>query len=125
MWKRDEEVAPEYKEGESYTNREKELMADKWLRDDARSEVCRECGGKGAATGAVQSYQQFAENGDPLEDAHGGYLFLEFPEYSCPKSHQWFQGEGEARGIGGDNPILFEEHLHSRRRREIFPANGT
>lgn len=31
---------------------------------------------------------------------------------------------GKTRGIGGDNPILFEEHLYSRKRREIYNQNG-
>ena len=29
------------------------------------------------------------------------------------------------RGIGGENPILFEEHVYSRKRREIYNQNGT
>lgn len=29
------------------------------------------------------------------------------------------------RGIGGENPILFEEHIYSRKRREIYNQNGT
>jgi len=28
------------------------------------------------------------------------------------------------RGIAGDDPILFEEHIHQRRRREILNENG-
>lgn len=31
---------------------------------------------------------------------------------------------GKERGIGGDKPILFEEHIHQRRRREILNENG-
>ncbi len=31
---------------------------------------------------------------------------------------------GKERGIGGEDPILFEEHLYSRRRREILNENG-
>lgn len=34
-------------------------------------------------------------------------------------------GTGRERGIGGENPILFEDHLHQRRRREIQCENGT
>lgn len=34
-------------------------------------------------------------------------------------------GTGKERGIGGDNPILFEDHLYQRRRREIQCASGT
>lgn len=32
---------------------------------------------------------------------------------------------GKERGIGGLDPILFEEHIYSRKRREIYPENGT
>lgn len=32
---------------------------------------------------------------------------------------------GRERGIGGDHPILFEDHLYQRRRREIQCASGT
>lgn len=32
---------------------------------------------------------------------------------------------GKPRGIGGEDPILFEEHLYSRKRREIYNQNGT
>jgi len=117
VWRKDEE-APEYVEGRSYTNREKELIADSLLRDDARSEVCRVCKASGSPTGRTETMAQ------PAVDQGGHALSLEFPEFSCPAGHIWFQGEGEARGIGGKDPILFEEHLANRRRREILPANG-
>lgn len=32
---------------------------------------------------------------------------------------------GTKRGIGGENPILFEEHIYARKRREIYPVSGT
>lgn len=32
---------------------------------------------------------------------------------------------GKERGIGGEDPILFEDHLYQRRRREIQCASGT
>jgi len=31
---------------------------------------------------------------------------------------------GKERGIGGENPILFAEHLYARKRREIYPKSG-
>lgn len=119
MWRREQEETPDYVEGEQYTNRQMELMADAILRDDARSEICRECRTRGEATGEVESVSQ------DIKDESGHELYIEFPKYACDNGHSWFQGEGEARGIGGDDPILFEEHLQSRRRREIFPTNGT
>lgn len=115
-----EEEAPEYEEGKTdYTNRQMELMADELLREDARAELCRVCKQRGDETGVVESRKQEAA------DLEGNPLYLSFPEYKCKNDHTWFKGEGLARGIGGDAPILFEEHLQSRRRREIFPANGT
>lgn len=119
MWKRDEEEVPEYEEGREYTNRQIELMTDALLREDARSEMCRVCGDRGEPTGTVRT------EGQGISDQEGNELAINFTEYRCGDGHSWYQGEGEARGIGGDNPILFEEHLQSRRRREIFPNNGT
>jgi hypothetical protein len=120
MYFKDDEEAPEYEEGKTdYTNRQKELMANELLREDARAELCRECEERGEETGHVEARVQ-----EGITDNHGNSLSLDFPEYECPNGHRWFKGEGLARGIGGDNPILFEEHLQSRKRREIFPANG-
>lgn len=31
---------------------------------------------------------------------------------------------GKEKGIGGDNPILFQEHLYQRQKREILNENG-
>lgn len=31
---------------------------------------------------------------------------------------------GKPRGIGGENPILFAEHLYARQKREILNENG-
>lgn len=116
----EEEEVPEYEEGKTdYTNRQLELMANEMLREDSRAELCRKCNGRGEETGNVESRIQ-----EGVTDTEGNPLSLDFPEYKCKKGHKWFKGEGLARGIGGDNPILFEEHLQSRRRREIFPANG-
>lgn len=32
---------------------------------------------------------------------------------------------GKPTGIKGDNPVLFEEHIQARKRREIYNQNGT
>lgn len=126
MWRRfQDEVTPDYKEGESYTNREMELMADALLKEEARTEICRTCNSGGSPTGHKESKLQCGEDGNPLIDLEGNELIISFPEIGCKNGHTWFLGEGMARGIGGENPILFEEHLHSRRRREIYPENGT
>lgn len=94
-------------------------MADQLLRDDAKGEVCRECGGRGESTGEVRTTKQDAVDGQ------GNQLHLDYPEFKCAAGHIWFAGEGSVRGIGGENPILFEEHIQSRRRREIFNSLGT
>lgn len=31
---------------------------------------------------------------------------------------------GKKRGIGGENPILFDEHIYKRQQREILNVNG-
>jgi hypothetical protein len=127
MWKRqpEEEVTKDIEPGEDYNNRQLEAKADLWLREDARSEICRECGERGAETGFLKDMPQFTPEGEPLTDSRGRQLKLEFPEIKCSNDHSWFQGEGQARGIGGDAPILFEEHFQSRKRREIYTSLGT
>ena len=32
---------------------------------------------------------------------------------------------GKPRGIGGEDPILFEDHLRQRKRREVYNITGT
>jgi hypothetical protein len=117
--------APEYVEGKSYTNIELDAMAEEILRKDSKNELCRECGEKGAETGESTTLGQYTNEGDLIIDDDGNQLFMEFPELKCTNDHTWFKGEGRARGLDGDSPILFEEHLQSRRRREIYPVEGT
>lgn len=128
MWKRrpeDEETDKTVEEGQKYSKAQLSGKADLWLREDARSELCRECGERGDETGYLKAMPQHSTEGEPLKDKEGKHLSLEFPEIKCDNGHSWFQGEGQARGIGGDNPILFEEHFQSRRRREIYTTVGT
>lgn len=113
------EVAPEYVPGREYTQREMELIADEMLKEDSRAELCRECGKRGDKTGTARQTEQ------PLEDGSGNPLVIDFYELKCENNHLWFEGEGRARGIGGSNPILFEEHFASRKRREIYTTIGT
>lgn len=100
-------------------------LADDLLKQDARTELCRKCDKPGVETGRVESMPQVTEDGDPVTDEEGNVLYVEFPEYECPKQHRWYRGEGTRKGIGGDNPILFENHLQDRRRREIYVTVGT
>lgn len=102
-----------------YSSRELGELADELLREDARSELCRECGERGDPT------ERFKELEQDLRDLEGNALVLRFPEHRCENGHLWYQGEGAVRGIGGDNPILFEEHFQSRRRREIYNSLGS
>lgn len=122
MWKRFEEqepVTPEVEEGVKYTPSELEAKADVWLREDSRRELCRKCDQPGSLTGEVKTKKQSAK------DKQGTELTLEFNQYRCDNDHTWYKGEGKMRGIAGENPILFEEHFQSRKRREIYTARGT
>jgi hypothetical protein len=109
----------EYEDGRDYTATQLNQLADDFLRKDAKREICRECGELGSETGNKSSISQV------VEDKEGNELILDFPEYQCKNKHNWYQGEGKTRGIKGDAPILFEEHLYQRRRREIYNASGT
>jgi hypothetical protein len=113
------EEAPEYIPGNTYTGREMELIADDMLKADSKAELCRECGTSGGRTGELKHTEQ------GLEDGSGNTLHIDFPELECDNGHKWFEGEGKAKGIGGDYPILFEEHFASRKRREIYTSIGT
>lgn len=116
----DYEEGLKYEEGRTdYTNKQLNQLADDFLREDAKKEICRECGEEGKETGNYNPISQ------KIEDAEGHELIIDFPEYCCKNDHVWYQGEGKAKGIKGDDPILFEEHLQQRRRREIYNSTGT
>lgn len=114
-----------YTEGESYSDRELEQFADAILRADSRRELCRQCDKYGDETGNIESQPQEHEDGSPLVDETGAQLYVDFPELRCVNGHIWYKGEGKARGNGGRNPVLFEEHLKNRQRREIYTTVGT
>jgi hypothetical protein len=119
-WNYYQEPEPiEYEEGVEYTNAQMNQIADQILREDTRNELCRTCGERGEETGEKRQVEQDAK------DEAGATLILEFEQYECSEGHQWYKGEGKRRGVQGDNPILFDEHLQSRRRREIYTAVGT
>lgn len=102
-----------------YNNTELQALADDLLREDARTELCRDCGCRGDETGETVATVQEAT------DARGNPLVIDWPVYGCKNGHEWAAGEGAVRGIGGQNPILFEEHFQSRRRREIYNSLGS
>lgn len=108
-----------------YTNSQMERLADHLLREDSKREMCRTCGRPGTETGEVESQPELDENDNPKTDKEGNVLYVNFPELACDHGHRWYKGEGKARGIDGRNPILFENHLQERRRREIYTAIGT
>lgn len=123
-----EEVEPSaltYEEGKSYRNSELEQIATNLLRADSRRELCRQCDEYGSETGHIESQPQTHPDGDPLVDNEGNQLYVDFPELQCDNGHIWYKGEGKARGNGGTNPVLFEEHLKNRQRREIYTQVGT
>jgi hypothetical protein len=123
--KQEEEVSPEVEEGKSYTKGELNAISDAILREHSRTELCRECDGEGRETGNIIQKEQ-RKDGKLLVNENGQPLVLEFKEYKCDDAgHTWYEGEGRVRGIGGDDPILFEEHFQSRRRREIYTSLGT
>jgi hypothetical protein len=109
-----------------YSNWELEQIANTLLREDSNNELCRKCGNYGKETGQVESAPQIhKDTGDPLTDDAGNVLYMDFPELICENGHRWYLGEGKRRGIDGENPILFENHLQERRRREIYTEIGT
>jgi hypothetical protein len=92
---------------------------------DSKRELCRKCGRYGQQTGVIESMPQADNDGNPITDGDGNTLYMDFPELMCENSHRWYLGEGKHRGINGKNPILFENHLQDRRRREIYTSIGT
>lgn len=117
-------VDVEIKEGKDYTQAELELIGDTLLRRETKSELCRECEKKGEETGEISRVKQKDKTGKLLRDDEGTALVLEYKEFECEDGHKWYEGEGKMRGIGGENPILFEEHFQSRKRREIYNSIG-
>jgi hypothetical protein len=121
FWKKEE--APEFVEGQQYTERELELMADAMLKADSKQEMCRKCGCQGFTTGVQNVGVQHGTTEEGVIVDIG--LALVFPELECKNGHTWFQGEGKDKGFKGKNPVLLEEHLIARKRREIMCENGT
>jgi hypothetical protein len=108
-----------------YKSWQLEQLANELLRQDSKREMCRKCGGYGSETGVVESQPQADEDGNPTVDGEGNTLYMDFPELACEEGHRWYKGEGKDRTIAGENPILFENHLQDRRRREIYTSIGT
>lgn len=130
FWKQEE--APEYVEGKTdYTKSQLGLMADELLRKDSKRELCRACledeveEPYGLETGVVDTRPLREKNGDLKLDDEGNVIVADYPQFECSNGHVWFLGEGKDRGIQGNNAILFEEHLQTRRKREIYTTVGT
>lgn len=113
-------ILPDFDPNARYSTRELGELADELLREDARTELCRKCGGRGAETGLI-TWQTYED----VLDAEGNPLTAGHPQFACGDGHIWSLGEGAVRGIGGKDPILFEEHFQSRRRREIYNSLGS
>lgn len=112
-------------DGGRIPNWQLEQLADELLREDSKREMCGNCGAYGDPTGAVEAVPQYDKDDKPQLDDAGDLLYVDFPEIQCENGHRWYLGEGKARGIQGSNPILFENHLQDRRRREIYTTVGT
>lgn len=108
-----------------YATWQLEKLADELLRQDSKKEMCRHCGKVGTETGNVESVPELDKDENPVTDKEGNLQYVELPEVECEGRHRWYKGEGKARGIDGRDPILFENHLQDRRRREIYTAIGT
>lgn len=117
-FKKREPVDTNIDPNKKYTNAELTAIADELLRQQSKFEQCTTCGSMGEKTGNVIPKEQ------PVEDGSGNVLWLDFEELACENGHSWVTGEGKPRGLQGDNPILFEEHLMQRRKREIYTTVG-
>lgn len=129
-----EEVEKVFDPSGKYSSWELEEWADQLLKADSNRELCRKCKEKegvdslpyGKETGEIESVAQYDEaTGEPIVDAEGQQLYMDFPEMQCEKGHRWYKGEGARRDIKGKNPILLASHLYGRMRREIYVESGT
>jgi hypothetical protein len=124
-------------EGESYDSKKKyskaqlEELADALLREDSNKELCRQCKEKdanslpyGSETGHTEWALRKDASGAAVLDDEGNAQYIAFPELSCDAGHRWYKGEGTRRNINGKNPILFEQHIYNRKRREIHVKDG-
>lgn len=118
------DATQEFDPGKKYSAWELGQLADELLKQDSKRELCKRCDEQGTETGHIESMPQIDEDGVPVTDTEGNILYMEFPEYECKNGHRWYKGEGRAKGIGGENPILFEQHLQDRKRREIYTTMG-
>jgi hypothetical protein len=100
------------------TSSELDRMATELLADDLRSELCRECDRRGVKLGVPVSMVILDR-----EDADTG-VRARAARYVCEAGHVWHAGEGKARGRGGDDPILLEEHYAHRRSKETYTESG-
>jgi hypothetical protein len=121
------EWSPEegYDEDKTYTKSQLGLLADEFLKQDSRREFCRSCDQEGVATGVINFVLRVDKKGEPRRDEEGEKIYKEIPQFECENNHRWFKGDGRKRGINGEDPILFEEHLIKRKKREIYCAAGT
>lgn len=120
-----------FEEGKKYTKTQLEELTDAILREDANRELCRECKKNdpdslpyGEETGHIEWTLRKDSEGNALLDEEGNSQYFQFPELRCEAGHRWYKGEGTRRNINGVNPILFEQHIYNRKRREIYTKDG-
>lgn len=83
--------------GKYYSIADLDAMTTAILREDARRETCPTCGVRGERAGL---------------------------SFGCDNGHAWKSGEGERRGVKGDNAVLLDDHLQARRSREVYSPTG-
>jgi len=126
MRRRTEPVSTEIDPDRNYTPAELDEIATQMLRDDRNTEMCQVevdgelCGRPGLETGEFKLVKE-----EKTVDDEGNPLVVKWPQLACEKGHTWYAGEGKRKGIGGENPILFQEHFDARKRREIYTTEGT
>lgn len=84
--------------GKKYTPAQLDKIATAILRADAMREDCPTC----------QATEVNAQEKVP----------------TCANGHTWQRSQSNRRGARGDDPVLFEDQMISRKRREIYNVNG-
>jgi len=109
---------------EEYEEEEEEYVSDGYYDIVAESNVRKKKNGKKIV---IDLGKADGENLIIEEDERytPGELDLMADEILRAQSRSIDVETGKPKGIKGDAPILFEEHLYARKRREIYNQNGT
>lgn len=88
------------------------------LAEDIRSELCRDCDGRGVKLGDPALLTIVSADGEDTA------IRAVAARYVCEQGHVWHAGEGKARGRKGEAPILLDEHYAYQRSKEAYMADG-